>query len=121
MQRTQQEGNTAHRTLSKDPCGGVIAGDGVASVSPCGGGVRAPLPPTTARRLQEVIGGGAGAPPPPPPQPLLAQDDLRAYAYEGDGSPSSCLSSAVLGECCDVFVCVLPGVSVVFCVAGCKF
>lgn len=29
--------------------------------------------------------------------PLLAQDDLRAYAYEGDGSPSGSLSSTVLG------------------------
>ena len=31
-------------------------------------------------------------------QPLLAQDDLRAYAYEGDGSPSGSLSSTVLGD-----------------------
>ncbi|XP_066957970.1 putative neural-cadherin 2 isoform X2 [Macrobrachium rosenbergii] len=30
-------------------------------------------------------------------QPLLAQDDLRAYAYEGDGSPSGSLTSTVLG------------------------
>ncbi|KAK8754585.1 hypothetical protein OTU49_016765 [Cherax quadricarinatus] len=30
-------------------------------------------------------------------QNLLAQDDLRAYAYEGDGSPSGSLSSTVLG------------------------
>ncbi|XP_069941187.1 neural-cadherin-like isoform X1 [Cherax quadricarinatus] len=29
--------------------------------------------------------------------PLLAQDDLRAYAYEGDGSPSGSLTSTVLG------------------------
>ncbi|KAK8385381.1 hypothetical protein O3P69_012309 [Scylla paramamosain] len=32
-----------------------------------------------------------------PTQPLLAQDDLRAYAYEGDDSPSACLSAAALG------------------------
>lgn len=30
-------------------------------------------------------------------QPLLPQDDLRAYAYEGDGSPSGSLTSTVLG------------------------
>ncbi|XP_071513597.1 uncharacterized protein [Panulirus ornatus] len=30
-------------------------------------------------------------------QPLLAQDDLRAYAYEGDGSPSGSLTSSVVG------------------------
>ncbi|XP_068245433.1 putative neural-cadherin 2 [Palaemon carinicauda] len=32
-----------------------------------------------------------------PTQPLMPQDDLRAYAYEGDGSPSGSLSSTVLG------------------------
>lgn len=28
------------------------------------------------------------------PNPLLPRDDLRAYAYEGDGSSSGSLSSA---------------------------
>nr|XP_045603729.1 putative neural-cadherin 2 isoform X2 [Procambarus clarkii]XP_045603730.1 putative neural-cadherin 2 isoform X2 [Procambarus clarkii] len=41
---------------------------------------------------QVVTSGDTGA-----VQPLLAQDDLRAYAYEGDGSSSGSLSSTVLG------------------------
>nr|XP_045586246.1 neural-cadherin-like [Procambarus clarkii] len=31
------------------------------------------------------------------PEPLLPQDDLRAYAYEGDGSSAGSLSSAISG------------------------
>lgn len=38
-------------------------------------------------------------------QPLLPQDDLRAYAYEGDGSPSGSLTSTVLGSCGLHFFC----------------
>lgn len=95
MQKPQQEGEGTQRTHSRK-CGG---SENVGAVSVCGGGgavggggVCGALPTT-------LKGIGRGAVPPPPPQPLLPQDDLRAYAYEGDGSPSSCLSSAVLGEC----------------------
>lgn len=34
------------------------------------------------------------------PEPLLPQDDLRAYAYEGDGSSAGSLGSAVSGQYC---------------------
>lgn len=33
----------------------------------------------------------------PPPDPVLPRDDLRAYAYEGDGSSSGSLGSAKSG------------------------
>lgn len=33
----------------------------------------------------------------PPPDPLLPRDDLRAYAYEGDGSSAGSLGSAKAG------------------------
>lgn len=34
----------------------------------------------------------------PPPDPLLPRDDLRAYAYEGDGSSAGSLGSAKAGQ-----------------------
>nr|XP_045603724.1 putative neural-cadherin 2 isoform X2 [Procambarus clarkii]XP_045603725.1 putative neural-cadherin 2 isoform X2 [Procambarus clarkii] len=46
--------------------------------------------PTGARQI--IIDVGVGS-----VQNILAQDDLRAYAYEGDGSPSGSLTSTVLG------------------------
>lgn len=32
------------------------------------------------------------------PENLAATDDLRAYAYEGDGSPAGSLASTVSGQ-----------------------
>ncbi|KAK3849099.1 hypothetical protein Pcinc_044133, partial [Petrolisthes cinctipes] len=53
------------------------------------------------------VGGGGGVsavvvvvrppPPPPPPMVLLPGEDLRAYAYEGDGSSSGSLTSTISG------------------------
>nr|XP_045589087.1 neural-cadherin-like [Procambarus clarkii] len=39
--------------------------------------------------------GAAADPEAPPPDPLLPRDDLRAYAYEGDGSSSGSFASTI--------------------------
>ncbi|XP_042205064.1 putative neural-cadherin 2 isoform X2 [Homarus americanus] len=50
-------------------------------------------PTATTGAPQVILGAGVTS-----AQPLLAQDDLRAYAYEGDGSPSGSLTSPVVGS-----------------------
>ncbi|XP_042242201.1 neural-cadherin-like isoform X1 [Homarus americanus] len=47
-------------------------------------------PPSGAGKPARVAIGGT-------PEPLLPRDDLRAYAYEGDGSSAGSLSSAISG------------------------
>ncbi|XP_063588683.1 neural-cadherin-like [Penaeus indicus] len=44
-----------------------------------------------------ILGEGKGKNSGTVPEPLLPQDDLRAYAYEGDGSSAGSLGSAVSG------------------------
>ncbi|XP_069186784.1 putative neural-cadherin 2 [Procambarus clarkii] len=48
--------------------------------------------PTITRVHHAITDTGVSSAP-----PLIPQDDLRAYAYEGDGSPSGSLTSTVLG------------------------
>lgn len=50
--------------------------------------------PSCSGRMGVDVGhrGSSAAPP-----PLSAQDDLRAYAYEGEGSPSGSFTSTVSG------------------------
>ncbi|XP_045138941.1 putative neural-cadherin 2 isoform X2 [Portunus trituberculatus] len=60
---------------------------------------------SSSRRGSSGIGRGGVTPPPVTPvmvtpnqTPDLARDDLRAYAYEGDGSSSGSLTSTISGQ-----------------------
>ncbi|KAK4305007.1 hypothetical protein Pmani_023077, partial [Petrolisthes manimaculis] len=84
--------NTNQRSSTSEeinPCVG--ASGGVFGVSG-GGGVSAVV--------VEILPPPQDPPPPPPPPPpmvLLPGEDLRAYAYEGDGSSSGSLTSTISG------------------------
>ncbi|KAK4295368.1 hypothetical protein Pmani_032058, partial [Petrolisthes manimaculis] len=76
-------------------CGGVK--QMVCCIEGRGLGVTSPVITTAASVQQMVVEGAGGKSTAGSTQPLPAQDDLRAYAYEGDSSPSGSLSSTVLG------------------------
>lgn len=89
LQQQQQQQTT---------CGGLQM---VCCMEGRGTGVTSPVTATTTATggsVQQVVVVGAGKGTAGSSQPLPAQDDLRAYAYEGDNSPSGSLSSTVLGE-----------------------
>ncbi|KAK4298046.1 hypothetical protein Pmani_029581 [Petrolisthes manimaculis] len=67
-----------------------VVGVGVGGVSAVVVEVRPPPPPLHHHPTIDQ-------PPPPPPMVLLPGEDLRAYAYEGDGSSSGSLTSTISG------------------------